>query len=161
MFLVDRNSSRSDALAVEREPTQPSTRQPTQPGSSNLPVSTCTEITESDSAVELTLTDSADPVDAIDGDNAVDTQQALQLQSQAKADIGPDMSEFSNLLSKDNPTDMGQFNADIDDKLKQFIVDFGISSTAGYTCIQVRNRQTVVCQGPRASDCGSRSFMLR
>ena len=101
MFLVDRDSSRSDALAVEGEPTQPSTSQATQPGSSNLPVSTCTEITESDLAIELTLTDSADPVDAnaIDGDNAVDTQQALQqaLQSQAEADIGPDMCEFSNL----------------------------------------------------------------
>ena len=125
MFLVDRHFVRSDALAVEGEPTQPFTSQAILPGSSNFPVSTCTEISESDSAIELTLTESADPVEAnaIDGDNAVDTQQALQ--SQAEADVGPDMCEFSNLLSKDNPTDMGQFNADVDDKLKQFIVDFG------------------------------------
>jgi hypothetical protein len=79
-FLVDRDSSRSDAL--EGEPSS----QLTQPGSINLLVSTGAE---SDSAVKcilpLTLTDLVDPVYTIDADDAVDSQvsqQSLQAQAQ-------------------------------------------------------------------------------
>ena len=36
----------------------------------------------------------------------------------------PDM-EYINFMSKENPSDMGLFNADIDNKLKKMLIDFG------------------------------------
>jgi len=129
-FLVDRESFQSDA--IEGEPGEASTSQTiqtTQCRSGTLPLSITTEsdrATEHTFPLTLTLVDSTEPNSIYTNDQcAVDSQQPRQAENpdvvsdqtedEKDNDMGP-VGEFTDLMSKENLTDMGHFGDVVDDE---------------------------------------------
>ena len=52
------------------------------------------------------------------------TNQTVKLKMKKDDDMGP-VGEFTDLMSKDNPTDMGHFGDVVNDRLQQFIGLYG------------------------------------
>jgi Domain of unknown function (DUF4371)/hAT family C-terminal dimerisation region len=136
-FFVDQRSSCSDAHEEV-----PKTSQTTQSGSSNSLVTETKGSVSSDAAVEtttvdpLTLADSTGSLKILNDSrpNAVKSRHAQLDQTDVVGELiengnddgtGSSDMEFINFLSKENPSDMGHFNEDIDNKMKQILVDFG------------------------------------